>query len=156
MQPLYDDVVTALKKHGLSVTEVLVLVTSTIGFIFFDAFVALSEEDIFEVVNYALLLVVLAAATLLVFALDVQYYYAISSVSGGEATIRLVCQDLQNNFLCLLRIFSCWLRYIIYDMQAEGLDMVFFYAESSNELALESDFLVGTLSNGAGLATGSL
>lgn len=94
-------------KQGLSVTEILVVTTSAIGFLFFDAFVALSEEDIFEVVNYALLAVALMAAILLMLALDIQYYYMISGISGAEITVRLVFLDLQNNGLFALRILSC-------------------------------------------------
>jgi hypothetical protein len=67
---------------------------------------------------------------------DVQYYYMISSISNGDLTLRVIIFDIINNFLCVLRIFFCWVRYIFYDLQVELVDFSFHYTDSTNELAI--------------------
>jgi len=71
-------------------------------------------------------------------AADVQFYFLISSISGGELTLRILYTDIVNNALCLLRVFFCWIRYIFYDLQAELVDLAFHYTELGDEATLET------------------
>ena len=48
--------------------------------------------------------------------------------------------DILNNFLSVLRIFLCWIRYIFYDIQVETIDFSFHYIDYSNETFLTSIF----------------
>jgi hypothetical protein len=136
--PGYDDLVTLCQLRGVSIAEVFGLISFALGFVFFDAFVSLAEEDSLEAISYLFAVVILAAVILLVVAVDVHYYFLVSSISGGELTLRVLYTDLVNNALCLLRIFFCWVRYIFYDLQAELVDFAFHYTELGDELALEA------------------
>lgn len=42
--------------------------------------------------------------------------------------------DVLTNFLCALRIFFCWVRYLFYDFQVEAVDLAFHYTDVANEL----------------------
>lgn len=134
----YDDVVTFCQVRGVSVTEVFGLVTFALGFIFFDMFVSLAEDDSLEALSYVFAAVIVCAVILLFLAADVQFYFLISSISGGELTLRILYTDVVNNGLCLLRVFFCWIRYIFYDLQAELVDLAFHYTELGDEAALET------------------
>ncbi len=103
----YDAVVTFCQSRGLSLAELGSLVTFIGGYVMFDLFVTLAEDDTFEAISFVFSSVIAAAVCLLVLAVDVQYYYMISAVSGGEATLRVFYTDVVNNGLCLLRIFFC-------------------------------------------------
>ena len=48
----YDDVVTFCQVRGVSITEVFGLVTFALGFILFDMFVSLAEDDSLEALSY--------------------------------------------------------------------------------------------------------
>lgn len=148
----YDDLITLCQQRGISVAEVLSLTTAALGLCAFDAFVTLAEDDVLEAVSYVFGCIIGLAVLLLILAVDVQYYYMVSAISGGEATVRLLYADVVNNGLCLLRVFFCWIRYLFYDLQAELVDFVFHYTETAEEGALESFASVSTLSAGeAGL-----
>ncbi len=103
----YDDVVTFCQVRGVSVTEVFGLVTFALGFILFDMFVSLAEDDSLEALSYVFASVIVCAVALLFLAADVQFYFLISSISGGELTLRILYTDVVNNGLCLLRVFFC-------------------------------------------------
>jgi hypothetical protein len=134
----YDDVVTFCQVRGISVTEIFGLLTFALGFIFFDMFVTLAEDDSLEALSYVFASVIVCAVVLLFLAADVQFYFLISSISGGELTLRVLYTDIVNNGLCLLRIFFCWIRYLFYDLQAELVDLAFHYTEVGDEAMLES------------------
>lgn len=136
--PGYDDVVTFCQVRGVSITEVFGLVTFALGFILFDMFVSLAEDDSLEALSYVFASVIVCAVVLLFLAADVQFYFLISSISGGELTLRILYTDVVNNGLCLLRVFFCWIRYIFYDLQAELVDLAFHYTELGDESALEA------------------
>ena len=129
----YDDLVSLCQQRGVSAAEVLSLTTAALGLCLFDAFVTLAEDDALEAVSYVFGCVIALATLLLLLAVDVQYYYMVSSISGGELTLRLIYADLVNNALCLLRIFFCWVRYLFYDLQAELVDLSFHYTELAEE-----------------------
>jgi hypothetical protein len=103
----YDDVATLGQHRGLSVAELACLSTLLLGLVAFDVFVTLAEDDALEAISYAFGCVIALGVLLLLLAVDVQYYYMVSAVSGGEATLRLVYADLVNNGLCLLRVLFC-------------------------------------------------
>jgi len=105
--PGYDDVVTFCQVRGVSITEVFGLVTFALGFILFDMFVSLAEDDSLEALSYVFASVIVCAVALLFLAADVQFYFLISSISGGELTLRILYTDVVNNGLCLLRVFFC-------------------------------------------------
>jgi len=131
----YDDVVTLFKYNNLSLTEVAVTTTLVVGFVFFDIFVSFAEEDVVDTFNYLILLFVILTFIFLLIAVDVQYFFMISN-AGGDLTLRIICFDLINNFLCALRVFFCWIRYIFYDLQVELVDMTFQYTDAVNDTAL--------------------
>lgn len=106
-QPFYDDLVLFCKARNVSVTEAFTLLTLSLGYIVFDAVIAVAEEDILENTGYALLACMLSAVLLIVVAVDVQYFALVSGASNGELSLRLIYSDLLNNVLCLMRVFSC-------------------------------------------------
>jgi len=134
----YDDVVTFCQVRGVSVAEIFGLLTFALGFVFFDMFVSLAEDDSLEALSYVFASVIVCAVVLLFLAADVQFYFLISSISGGELTLRILYTDIVNNALCLLRVFFCWIRYIFYDLQAELVDLAFHYTELGDEATLET------------------
>lgn len=103
----YSDLVTLCQQRSISLAEVFSLLTFFVGFILFDAFVTLAEDDLFEAISYVFVSIIALAVVLLSVAVDIQYYYLISSISGGELTLRIIYADLVNNALCLLRVFFC-------------------------------------------------
>lgn len=141
----YTDLITACQTRGISVAETFCCITFFLGFLVFDIFVTLAEDDILEGVSYVFVSIIALAGLLLVAAVDVQYYYMISSISGGELTLRVLYADLVANALCLLRVFFCWVRYLFYDLQGELVDLTFFYTELPEEglLALNLETHVG-------------
>lgn len=149
----YADLVTFCQQRGASLAEVGSLVTLYVGFIFFDAFVTMAEDDALEAISYVFICLISLALLLLIAGVDVQYYYMISSISGGELTLRLLYTDCVNNLLCLLRIFFCWIRYLFYDLQAELVDFSFHYTELAEEELLG---VAGFLEAGGHFSGGSL
>ena len=125
----YSDLVSFCQLRGISLTEVFTLLTFSLGFLLFDAFVTLNEEDIFEGISYGFFSAIVLAMFFLALAIDIQYYYLISAISGGELSVRVIYSDILNNALCLLRIFFCWVRYLFYDLQSELIDLAFHYTE---------------------------
>jgi len=116
-----------------------VTTTLVIGFIFFDIFVSFAEDDVFDTINYMILVFIILTFTFLLLAVDIQYFFMISN-AGGDFTLRVICFDLINNLLCALRVVFCWIRYIFYDLQVELVDMTFQYTDAVNELSLLSWF----------------
>ncbi len=125
----YGDIVSLCQVRSISLAEIFTLTTLSLGFILFDAFVTLSEDDVLEGISYVFLSIIGFAVALLFLAIDLQYYYLVSAISGGELTLRIIYNDILNNGLCLLRIFFCWVRYLFYDLQSELVDMAFHYTE---------------------------
>jgi hypothetical protein len=140
VQPFYDDITTFCKQNGLSLTELAMLTALSVGFIFFDLFVTLAEDDIVDAFNYVVFLFVLFSVLSLVFALDVLVYFMVSGLSSGDLSLRVIANDIINNALCLLRIFFCWVRYIFYDLQTEFVDFTYQYTDTANEATLLSFF----------------
>jgi len=139
----YDDIVTFCKLNNISLVEVGVFFTFFLGFIIFDIFMCASDEDVTDVFSYFMVTFVILLFFFLILGIDVQYYYMISSVSSGDLTLRVIAFDVINNFLCILRIFFCWVRYIFYDLQVELVDFSFHYTDAVNDitaLALYNNF----------------
>lgn len=67
--------------------------------------------------------------------MDVQAYYTLCCVGSGDLTTRVILTDMLNNFLCVLRIFFCWVRYLFYDFQVEAVDLAFHYTDVANDLS---------------------
>jgi hypothetical protein len=103
----YDAIVTLCQQRGLSAAEIFSLVTFVVGYLVFDVFVIMAEDDMLEAISYMFGGIIAAALILLAIAVDVQYYFMISAISGGEATLRIFYTDIVNNGLCLLRVFFC-------------------------------------------------
>lgn len=103
----YDAIVTLCQQRGLSAAEIFSLTTFVLGYLVFDMFVIMAEDDMLEAVSYVFGGIIGSAVLLLVLAVDVQYYFMISAISGGEATLRIFYTDIVNNGLCLLRVFFC-------------------------------------------------
>jgi len=103
----YDDIITFCQNNNISLTEVAVFLTLILGFLVFDIFISIADEDITDVFSFFMLGFVIILFFFLVLGSDVQYYYMISSISNGDLTLRVICFDVINNFLCILRIFFC-------------------------------------------------
>jgi len=131
----YQDFVAACKSTGLSLTEVAVAVTLVAGLLLFDIFVSLSEDDPTDTLGYGILILVIATFALWGLSVDVQAYYTLCCVGSGDLTTRVVLTDVLNNFLCVLRIFFCWVRYLFYDFQVEAVDLAFHYTDVANDLS---------------------
>lgn len=125
----YSDIVSLCQLRSISIIEIFTLTTFSIGFIVFDAFVTLSEDDLLEGISYLFISIIGLAVALLFLAIDLQYYYLVSAISGGELSLRIIYNDILNNGLCLLRIVFCWVRYLFYDLQSELVDLSFHYTE---------------------------
>jgi hypothetical protein len=131
----YQDFVAACKSSGLSLTEIGVAITLAAGLLLFDVFVSLSEDDPTDTLGYGVLLLVIATFALWGLSVDIQAYYTLCCVGSGDLTTRLILTDVLNNFLCVLRIFFCWVRYLFYDFQVEAVDMAFHYTDVANDLS---------------------
>lgn len=131
----YQDFVAVCKSSGLSLTEIGVAITLGAGLLLFDIFVSLSEDDPTDTLGYGILILVMATFALWGLSVDVQAYYTLCCVGSGDLTARLILTDVLNNFLCVLRIFFCWVRYLFYDFQVEAVDMAFHYTDVANDLA---------------------
>lgn len=125
----YADLVTWCQYRSISLAETFGLVSLFLGFIVFDAFVTLSEDDVFEGAGWIFSAIILSAVVFLFVGVDVQFVYLVCSISGAEPALRVIYNDFVNNVLCLLRVFLCWLRYVFYDLQAEFLDLSFHFTE---------------------------
>lgn len=136
LRVFYDDVVTFCKANNVSFLEVGIFFSLFLGFILFDLFLCAVDEDVTDVFSYFMVTFVALLFFFLVLGIDVQYYYMISSVSSGDLTARVIAFDVINNFLCVLRIFFCWVRYIFYDLQVELVDFSFHYTDSINDLSV--------------------
>jgi hypothetical protein len=130
----YQDFVAACKSSGLSVTEIGVGVTLAAGLLAFDIFLSLSEDDPTDSLGYGVLILVISTFIMWALAVDIQAYYTLSCVGVGDLTTRVILMDALNNFLCALRIFFCWVRYLFYDFQVEAVDLAFHYTDVANEL----------------------
>jgi len=131
----YQDFVAACKSSGLSLTEIGVAISLGVGLILFDVFISLSEDDPTDTLGYGVLLLVIATFALWGLSVDVQAYYTLCCVGSGDLTTRLILTDMLNNFLCVLRIFFCWVRYLFYDFQVEAVDMAFHYTDVANDMS---------------------
>lgn len=105
-QLFYDDLITLFKYNNISLTEVAVTLTLSVGFIFFDIFVSFAEDDVVDALNYLVLIFVILTFIFLLLATDIQYFYMVSN-AGSDLTFRVVVFDLVNNVLCALRVFFC-------------------------------------------------
>lgn len=145
----YDTLLTLCQSRGLSLAEIATVTTLFLGFFILDFFVVTGDDDLLEVVSYGFALVIGLAFLLLVVAVDVHYYFMVSSVSGGSGTLRVLYTDLINNMLYIVRIFFCWIRYLFYDLQGELVDFIFHYTEltTGRDLVVES----GAAAEGLGL-----
>jgi len=132
-QTFYDDVVTFCQQNGLSLTEIAMLVTLSLGFVLFDLFAAYAEDDVVDTLSYIIFMFVCATILFLAFGYDIMCYFLVSGVSSGDLSLRTIGTDLVNNFLCLLRVIFCWLRYVFYDLQTEFVDFTFHYTDPAVE-----------------------
>jgi hypothetical protein len=132
----YDDIITFCKTNNVSLVEVGVFFSFFLGFIIFDIFLSGVDEDVTDVFSYFMFMFVILLFFFLILGTDIQYYYMISSISNGDLALRVICFDVINNFLCMLRIFFCWVRYIFYDLQVELVDFSFHYTDSVNEATI--------------------
>lgn len=102
----YDDFITFCQNNNISLTEFGAITTLALGFIGFDFFLAFTEDDPTEIFSFLVLALALLGGLGLILALDIQYFYMISALGGGNALI-VAFNDLIANALCILRIFLC-------------------------------------------------
>ena len=155
-QALHEDAASFCQANGLSLTEIAMLVTLSLGWVLFDVFAAFAEDDIVDSLSYGIFTFVAVTIVLLGLSFDVLCYFLVSGVGGGDVTLRGIGTDIVNNFLCLLRVVFCWLRYIFYDLQVEFVDFTFHYTDPASELAWgELPLGAGGAWTGAGLERGA-
>jgi hypothetical protein len=116
-------------SNGVSAYEVGGLLTSILGLIVFDLFLAATEEDLADMASGLILCFVGWSLALVALGLGSSLFYALSSVSGGGVGARVVISDVINVALCLLRVVFCWVRYIFYDLQVELVDLSLHYTD---------------------------
>lgn len=115
---------------ALSYYEVIGLVTSSALLVIFDIIVAALDEDITDMALVFVLIFVIGSIVGFTYGLGLlKAYSSLSPVSNGESTKRVYISDAINVFLCLLRVFLCWTRYIFYDLQVEHVDMALQYTD---------------------------
>ena len=102
----YDDVVTFCQTNNISLTELGGITTMVFALIGFDFFLAFVEDDPTEIFSFLVLALALAGGLGLVLAFDIQYFYMVSALGGGNAAL-VAFNDLVANALCVLRIFLC-------------------------------------------------
>lgn len=107
LQRSYADLVTWCQYRSISLAETFGLVSLFLGFIVFDTFVTLSEDDVFEGAGWIFSAIILSAVIFLLVGVDVQFVYLVCSISGAEPALRVIYNDFVNNVLCLLRVFLC-------------------------------------------------
>jgi hypothetical protein len=107
MRLFYDDIITFCQVNNLSVAEISSFLSLCLGFIIFDIFSCIVEEDVTDVFFYLMFCLVFGLFLFLTISVDVQYHYMISSTSAGDLSTRVIIFDIINNFLCVLRIFFC-------------------------------------------------
>jgi hypothetical protein len=143
---VYEALASLCVRRGLSLTEVAVALGLGLGFLALDALGSVSEEDVVDALGYGLLILLILVFGSLALTADVHYTYMVSSVGGG-ATLRAAGADLVNNLLCALRVLFCWVRYALYDLQVEALDLAFHYTDATGDPTLGA--LVGPAEVGA-------
>ena len=119
-----------LMGAATSTYEVLGFATCFTATLFFYLFAAYASDEVNEVLPLAILLIV--GGTLMGFLLGFlggKASFALSPSSGGEPLKRLAPVDALAVFLCLLRILTCWFRFILYDLQVEHVDLALQYSE---------------------------
>jgi hypothetical protein len=121
--------------NNLSFAELALVTSTAVGLLFFDFFVSYAEDDVLDASNYAVLLFVVVSVLGLGVAVDVLLPFMVSNAIG-EPSWRTLALDIINNALCALRVFTCWLRYVFYDLQVDFVDTVLFYVEAPNTLEL--------------------
>ena len=132
----YDNIINFFKQNNLSFLEITITCTLYFSFIFFDIFLSFCEDDAFDVFFYLIFIFIIITFFFLSIAIDIQYFFTMSNTSNGDITIRMLFFDILNNFLSILRVFLCWIRYIFYDIQVEAIDFTFHYTDYSNEMYL--------------------
>ena len=104
---VYVNILNFFIKNGLSLVEFSFLFTFFIFFIIFDMFVSFSEDDFFDIFFYIIIIFITLTFFFINMALDIQYFFMMNSVNNGYLNFRVLFFDIVNNFLCLLRVFSC-------------------------------------------------
>jgi hypothetical protein len=112
------------QQAGLSLTELGTLLTGALGLLALDLVAATTEDDTAEALSLGLLGLVLGTAALLGATLLLQLFAAFA-IFGGATLARVIVADLLNAGLGLLRVASCVVRFVFYDLQGEVLDLAF-------------------------------
>lgn len=132
----YDNILNFFKYNNISFLEISITCTLFISFYVFDIFLSFSEDDFSDTFFYLILVFIVLMFFFISICLDIQYFYSMSNTSNGDISLRLLFSDILNNFLGILRIFLCWIRYIFYDLQVEAVDFSFHYIDYNNEFYL--------------------
>lgn len=98
---------STLQASAISTYESRLLVGSAIVALVLGSVVATSSDDTVDSALIVVLTLVLSSLVLSTVLLSLQFFYALSSVSGGEAWRKVSTSDLCNVVLCLTRIVLC-------------------------------------------------
>lgn len=117
-------------SNALSYYELIGFTTSACLLLIFDIIAATFDEDIADMAFCLVFFFVFTTVIGFMYGVGfVKAYASLSPVSNGESSKRLYLSDIINVFLCLLRVFLCWTRYIFYDLQVEHVDMALNYTD---------------------------
>ena len=136
MTKFYDNIVNLLKYNNISMLEMSITCTLFLVFNIFDISLSFTEDDSLDTFFYLILIFIITMFFFISIGMDIQYYYSMSNSSNGDVSLRLLFSDILNNFLGILRIFLCWIRYILYDLQVEMIDFPLHYVDYTNEVYL--------------------
>lgn len=130
----YDDIINFFKINGLSYVEITSVITIFFFFIIGDIILSFGEDCYFDNLFFGIIIFLVLCLFLLLLSLDIKYFYSMNSVSSNSVNLRTLIFDIFNNFISLLRIFLCWIRYIIYDIQVDLVDLNYFYLDYNNDI----------------------
>lgn len=126
---LGTEVSAFLRNQAFSPYEPRLVIGVSIASFILGATIATSSDDIVDSALLIVLSFVLFSLMLASILLAIQFFYALSAVSSGEAWRKVGSSDLCNVVLCLTRIVLCWARYLIYDIQVDSVDLALHYTD---------------------------
>ena len=133
-----------LAGKGISTYEVIGIIGSSFIIIIFDLMCSMSEDDWNDFILCGIAFILCFGFGGVIVGLGLGCPISLSPISGSG--LRAGCFDILNIFLCLFRIFVCFIRYVFYDLQLEVVDFATQFTEVSGEVdVLWSFFLLGSI-----------
>jgi len=132
--PAYALLAAFCARSGVSAYEVGGLLTSALGLVALDIFLATAEDDLVDAASLAIFGLVWAALGLAALGAGAGAYYAWAASSRGASPLRRAAQDLVGVLAGAFRILVCWARYLAYDLSGELLDLTSHHSYEARAL----------------------